>query len=227
MDTSVLHVLSELQIDDLGNRRPDLIVSSVHVAPSALVPTVRRPIWWNDSIAAYAPNGRISQIVEPPPRHFTVQLSDVHEVDGHIAFTATFIDRASEGWTGQDWVVMSVDTSLWRLPDESRSDRRTRPSARWFIGRLQPVRGTELHEYFYLHRFDPLTASLTIWDGAAYAPIERVDREFGAGEWVLAVRLLNRNREVALIPVLQFTLTASGEWRYEAYEGSLDAMIAD
>ncbi len=227
VDKSVLHVLSELPIEDLGNRDPDLIVSSVHVAPTALVPTVRRPIWWNGSVAAYAPDGRIPQIVEPPPQHFTVKLTDVHEVDERIAFTTTFIDRASERWTGQDWVVMTVDTSRWRLPGESRSDRRTRASARWFIGRLQPVRETEIHEYFYLHRFDPRTASLTIWDGAAYAPIERVDREFGAGEWVLAVRLLNRNREVALIPVLQFTLTASGEWRYEAYEGSLDAMIAD
>ncbi len=120
---------------------------------------------------------------------------------------------------------MSVDASPWRLPGESRADRRARPSARWFIGRLQPVRETDVHEYFYLYRFDPRTATLTIWDGSAYAPIERVDREFGQGDWVLAVRLLNRNREVALIPVVQFSLTASGEWTYDAYEGSLDAMI--
>ncbi len=226
VDTSVLHVLSNLRIEELGNREPDLIVTSAHVAPSAFVATARRPIWWNDSVAAYAPDGRIPQTVEPPPQHFSVQLSDVHEVDGHIGFTATFIDRASERWTGQDWVVMSVDASRWRLPGESRADRRARPSARWFIGRLQPVRETDVHEYFYLYRFDPRTATLTIWDGSAYAPIEHVDREFGQGDWVLAVRLLNRNREVALIPVVQFSLTASGEWTYDAYEGSLDAMIA-
>jgi hypothetical protein len=225
VDKSVLHVLSDLPIEELDNQEPDLIVTSAHAVPSALAPTVRKPIWWNDSLAAYAPDGRVRQIVEPPPLHFSVQLSDVHEVDGHIAFTATFIDRASERWTGQDWVVMSVDESRWRLPGESRAHRRYNPSARWFIGHLQPVRETAIHEYLYLYRFDPLTATLKVWDGATYAPIERVDREFGQGDWVLAVRLLNRNREVALIPVVQFSLTSNGDFTYRVYEGSLDATL--
>ena len=225
VDTSVLHVLSKLPIEQLGDQKPDLIIASSHVAPSALSPSARQPVWWNEAVTAYAPSGGVARVVGPPPQDFSVVLSDVHEVDGHIAFTATFIDRAAERWTGQDWVVMSVDTSRWRLPGESKSDRRARPSARWFIGHLQPVRETDVQEYLYLYRFDPRTASLTVWDGATYAPIERVDREFGTGDWVLAARLLNRNREVALIPVVQFTLTASGEWAYETYEGSLDAMI--
>lgn len=226
VDKSVLHLVSDLSIEPLDNREPDAIVVSSHVAPSAFAPSVRQPVWWNDSVAAYAPAGGVARVVGPPPQHFSVELSNVRTVNGHIDFTAKFIDRAAERWTGQDWVVMSVDQSRWRLPGESRTDRRSRPSARWFIGHLQPVRESETQEYLYLYRFGPRTATLTFWDGATYAPIQRVDREFGQGNWVLAARLVNRNREVALIPVLQFTLTASGEWTYEAYAGSLDVMIA-
>ena len=224
--TSALHLLTELSIDPLGSREPDVIVTSSHVAPSAFAPSVRQPIWWNDSVAAYAPAGGIARVVGPPPQHFSVVLSDVRTVNGHIDFRATFIDRAAERWTGQDWVVMSADTSRWRLPGESRRDRRARPAARWFIGHLQPVRDKDSQEYLYLYRFDPRTATLTFWDGATYEPLQRVDREFGPGDWVLTARLVNRNREVALIPVLQFTLSARGEWTYEAYAGSLDVMIA-
>ena len=222
---SVLHLLTELSIDPLGSREPDIIVMSSHVAPSAFAPSVRQPIWWNDSVAAYAPAGGIARVVGPPPQHFSIVLSDVRTVNGHIDFRATFIDRAAERWTGQDWVVMSADTSRWRLPGESRRDRRARPAARWFIGHLQPVRDKDFQEYLYLYRFDPRTATLTFWDGATYGPLQRVEREFGPGDWVLTARLVNRNREVALIPVLQFTLSASGEWTYQAYAGSLDVTI--
>ena len=226
VDKSVLHFLTELSIDPLGSREPDVIVMSSHVAPSAFAPSVRQPIWWNDSVAAYAPAGGIARVVGPPPQHFSVVLSDVRTVNGHIDFRATFIDRAAERWTGQDWVVMSVDASRWQLPGESRRDRLAQPAARWFIGHLQPVRDKDLQEYLYLYRFDPQTATLTFWDGATYAPLQRVDQEFGPGDWVLTARLVNRNREVALIPVLQFTLSASGDWTYEAYAGSLDVTIA-
>ena len=226
VDTSILNMLSELPIKPLGNREPDVIVTSSHLAPAAFMPNNRQPIWWNNAIAVYAPGGLISAIVEPPPQHFSVELSDVHMVDGRISFTATFIDRATERWTGQDWVVISADNSRWRLPDQSISDRRAHAPSRQFSGHLEPVGETKIHEYLYLYRFDPRTATLTIWDGSNYAPIERVDREFGPGEWVIAARLLNRNREVALIPVLQFALTASGEWTYESYDGSLDATIS-
>ena len=226
VDTSILNMLSELPIKPLGNREPDVIVTSSHLAPAAFMPNNRQPIWWNNAIAVYAPGGLISAIVEPPPQHFSVELSDVHMVDGRISFTATFIDRATERWTGQDWVVISADNSRWRLPDQSISDRRAHAPSRQFSGHLEPVRETKIHEYLYLYRFDPRTATLAIWDGTNYAPIEGVDREFGPGEWVLAVRLLNRNREVALIPVIQFALTASGEWTYESYDGSLDVTIS-
>lgn len=226
VDRSVLHVLTELSIEPLGNLDPHLVLTSSHTAPVAFPPDSRRPIWWNESLAVYAPFGAFEPIANPPSRHFSVEISDAQLVDGQIFFTATFTDRASERWTGQDWVVIPTDKSTWRLPGQSRYDRRYEATARWFIGNLQPVHETEVHEYFYLYRFEPHTATLTIWDGVSYASIDRVDREFGAGTWALAFRLLNRNQEVALIPVLQFDLTSDGEFTYEFYEGSLDTMIA-
>ena len=225
VQTSVLHLLTKLPLEPLGNHEPDLVVTSSRLAPSAFQPTMRRPIWWNDSIAIYAPTAKIEPITGPPPSHFSVELSDVHIVDERIAFTATFTDRAADRWTGQDWVVISADDSRWTLPTRSSNTRRTQAPARSFIGQLQPVPKTETHEYFYLYQFEPRTATLTFWDGSSYARIEQLNREYGSGVWLLAVRLLNRNQESALIPVLRFTLTDLGDFTHEIYEASLDAML--
>ena len=167
--TSVLHLLTPLPIEPLGNQEPDLVVTSSRLAPSAFASTMRRPIWWNDGLAVYAPTAVIEPIMDPPPSHFSAKVSDVQMADGRIAFTATFTDRAADLWSGQDWVVISVDQSRWALPDKSRIARRTQAPARSFMGQLQPVPETEIHEYFYLYEFEPRTATLTLWDGTSYA----------------------------------------------------------
>ena len=223
--TSVLHLLTPLPIEPLRNQETDLVVTSSRLAPSALAPAMRRPIWWNDGLAVYAPTAVIGPIMDPPPSHFSAKLSDVQMVDGRIAFTATFTDRAADLWSGQDWVVISVDQSRWALPDKSRIARRTQAPARSFMGQLQPVPETEIHEYFYLYEFEPRTATLTLWDGTSYARLDQHSREFGPGGWILAVRLLSGSQEAALIPVLRFDLAASGDHTYEVYEGSLNAML--
>ena len=223
--TSVLHLLTRLPLEPLGKQDPDLVVTSSRLAPSAFAPAMRRPIWWNDGLAVYAPTAAIKPIMDPPPSHFSANLSDVRMVDGRIAFTATFTDRATDLWSGQDWLVISADHSRWALPDKSTVARRTQAPARSFMGQLQPVPETEIHEYFYLYEFEPRTATLTLWDGTSYANLDQHSREFGPGEWILAVRLLSGSQEAALIPVLRFELAASGDHTYEVYEGSLNAML--
>ncbi len=223
--TSVLHLLTPLHIEPLRNQETDLVVTSSRLAPSAFAPAMRRPIWWNDGLAVYAPTAVIEPIMDPPPSHFSAKLSDVQMVDGRIAFTATFTDRATDLWSGQDWLVISADHSHWALPDKSRIARRTEAPARSFMGQLQPVPETEIHEYFYLYEFEPRTATLTLWDGTSYARLDQHSREFGPGDWILAVRLLSGSQEAALIPVLRFELAASGDHTYEVYEGSLNAML--
>ena len=226
VQSSALHMLTPLESAPLGNLEPDVIVTSSHLAPSAFDPAARQPIWRNDRIAVYAPTNAIKPIIDPPERHVSVQLSDVRMVDEKIAFTATFTDRASDRWTGQDWVVIAASDSRWAFPDRPRNDRRYQAPARSFAGQLQPVPQTDIHEYFYLYEFDPRTATLSLWDGAGYARLEHLEREYGPGVWLLAMRILHRNQEAALIPVLRVELTERSDYTYIVYEGSLNAMLA-
>ncbi len=225
VDTSVLHLLSKLSTEPLGDREPDFVVTSSHVAPAAFAPDARRPIWWNNSLAVYAPSGGIEPITGPPPRHFSVELSDLRRVDERIAFTTTFTDRASDRWTGQDWVVISVEDSPWGFPDRSRTSRRTQAPARTFAGQIQPVAETNTHEYFYLYEFHANTADLTVWDGNSYVRLTELSRYFGPGAWMLAVRLLRGSEEVALVPLIRFELNANGEFSYRSYDGPLNNML--
>lgn len=225
IDTSVLHLLSKLPTEPLENRKPDFVVTSSHIVPAAFAPNKRRPIWWNNSLALYAPSGGIEPITGPPPRHFSVELSDVRIVDKRIAFTATFTDRASDRWTGQDWVVISAEDSPWAFPNRSRKSRRTQAPARSFKGQIQPVPETNTHEYFYLYEFHTNTAALTVWDGNSYVLLDELRRDFGPGVWMLAVRLLRGSEEVALVPLIRFELNANSDFSFKSYDGSLDAML--
>ena len=225
LQTSVLHMLSSPSIEPLANREPDLVVTSSHLAPSAFARNVRRPIWWNDGVAVYAPTSALPYITEAPTTHFSVQLSDLREHQNRLFFTTTFIDYATNRWTGQDWVVIPTDDSRWLLPDKSTAARRTHPPARSFEGQLQPVLETKVQEYTYLYEFDPRAALLSMWDGTGYARLEDQSRAFEPGVWILAARLLSHGQEVSLIPILQFTLKANRDYSYNLYGGTINATL--
>lgn len=75
----------------LSDRRPDLVITPARFAPWMFPADSRQPIWWNDETAVYALDGAVEPIMPPlrgEPFPFSVQLSDVHETDGRIAFTA-------------------------------------------------------------------------------------------------------------------------------------------
>jgi len=225
LQPSALHIFASLKPAPLGNTDPDVIVTSSHLAPSALDPAARQPIWWSDAISVYAPNDAIRPVMDPPTRHVSVKLSDVRVVDERIAFTASFTDRASDRLTGQDLVVIAASYSRWAFPNSPRTDRRYLAPARSFTGQLQPVPETDSHEYFHLYEFDPRTATLALWDGTGYARLESLGREYDPGVWLLAMRLLHRQHEAALIPVLRVELTESNDYTYIAYQGSIHAML--
>ena len=225
LQTSILHMLPRLPFEPLEDHQPDLVVTSSRLAPAAFAPTARRPIWWNDRVAVYAPIDPIPSIMDAPTTHFSVQLSDVREHQHRILFTATFIDYATDRWTGQDWVVIPTDDSSWLLPDTSTVGRRTHPPARTMKGQLQPVRQTKVHEYTYLYAFDPSEALLSLWDGRSYASLEHLARELQPGSWMLAIRVLKESREVALIPILTFTPMDQHNYSYNVYEGSINTML--
>ena len=225
LQTSVLHMLPRLPAEPLDDHEPDLVVTSSRLAPAAFAPTARRPLWWNDGVSVYAPTGAIPYIMDPPTTHFSVQLSDVREHQNRTLFTATFVDYATDRWTGQDWVVISTDDSSWLLPDNSTVGRRTHPPARSFKGQLQPVHETKVHEYTYLYEFDPRAALLSLWDGTSYASLEHFGRDLQPGTWMLAVRVLSGIQEAAVIPILTFTLMENDNYSYHVYDGSISTML--
>ncbi|MCY3957668.1 MAG: hypothetical protein OXG65_05180 [Chloroflexi bacterium] len=219
------YLLSKIPITAVGPRTPGFVVAPAQIAPAAFAPAARRPIWWNQQAAVYAPSGTVAPLMPPPPSDFSIQLSEVRSVDGRIAFTATFTDRATDLWQGQDWVVVATDASPWRLPYRFDTIRLNQVFVRWFDGQVQPVPATTTHEYVYLYEFDPRTGTLAVWDGTDYTSLAEPQPPLRPGHWILAARPNINREEVGLIPVLQFTLAGDGSVTYKTYEGSLDAML--
>ncbi|MCY3748831.1 MAG: hypothetical protein OXG64_05995 [Chloroflexi bacterium] len=225
VDPGAVHLITHIPTRPLGRQTPDFLATPAQLAPSAFPANARRPMWWNRDLAVYAAEGDPVPLLPPPPVDFSIQLSDVAMADGRIAFTATFTDRATDLWHGQDWVVVATDASRWRFPYRFDTMRLTQVFVRWFEGQVQPVPETSTHEYFFLYEFEPRTGVLTVWDGTGYARLGPPQPALGPGEWLLAARPNVDGREVGLIPVLQFTLTDDGNVTFSAYEGSLNATL--
>ena len=117
------HAVTTLPAERLGEQTPDLVILPAGQQPWVFPPAGRQPIWWNDVMAIYAPNGAMGPVMlplepapspEPPP--IGVEVSDVRVADGRLAFTLTVDDHAPDRWTGQDWQLFKVDASPWAIP---------------------------------------------------------------------------------------------------------------
>ncbi|MCY3938971.1 MAG: hypothetical protein OXG22_11510, partial [Chloroflexi bacterium] len=85
----------------LSDHRPDLVITPAQFEPWMFPAASRQPIWWNDETAVYALDGMIDPIKSPPPGQpfpFSIRVSDVSGLNGNIAFTATFDNRAPDQW---------------------------------------------------------------------------------------------------------------------------------
>ena len=226
LDPGGAHLLTALPATTaLGDQSPDFVTLPARMAPSAFDPAAREPLWWNREVAIYATDSTSTSLMRPPPRDFSIHLSDVRIADDLIAFTATFTDRSTDSWSGQDWVVVATDDSPWNLPFRFGTVKFTSAFVRWFDGQVQPVPETTTHEYFFLYEFEPRTGTLALWDGSGYTSLSQAQPQLRPGTWMLAARPNINREEVGLIPVLQFTLTEDGDFTYKVYEGSLDAML--
>ena len=226
LDPGGAHLLTALPATTvLGNQSPDFVTLPSRMAPSAFDPSARGPLWWNQEVAIYATDGTSTPLMRTPPRDFSIHLSDVRVADGLIAFTATFTDRSTDSWSGQDWVVVGTDDSPWRLPYRFGTVEFTSAFVRWFDGQVQPVPETATHEYFFLYEFEPRTGILALWDGSGYTSLSQAQPQLRPGNWMLAARPNINREEVGLIPVLHFTVSEDGTFSYKVYEGSLDAML--
>lgn len=223
--TGELHPLLPPRTEPLGREPPDVVVAAWNLVPSAFDPDKRQPIWWNDAVV-YAPRGGVAPIMAPWDRapNFGVRISEVAATGGRMTFAATFSDRASDQWTGQDWLVTAGDGSPWALPRAANTAGRQREaSAQWYAGQLVPGLGTKVHRYV----FDPSAATLAVRSGD-YASVEAASsgRPLTAGEWTLAVRLRREWHEVAFVPVMKISVSESGQVSYQAYEGELGARLS-
>ena len=226
LDPVGAHLLTPLPATEtLDTPNRDFVVIPARMAPSAFDVANRRPVWWNDEVAVYATSGGPDPLMRPPRRDFSIELSDIRVADRRIAFTATFTDRATDRWQGQDWVVVATDDSRWRLPYRFETVEYTSVFVRWFDGQVVPVPETDTHEYVFLYEFEPHTGALALWDGSRYSSLSSPQTQLAPGAWMLAARPNVNREEVGLIPVLHFTVTDDGGLTFKAYEGSLDTML--
>ncbi len=214
-------------VESLGADVPDLIVLPAAVEPWTWMfpPEGRQPIWQNDEVAVYAPDGTVAPITPPrvafeaPP--VAVEITDAHRDDGRIAFTAMFDNQAPERWTVQDWVVVEVDdASPWEMPAEFLSGGRGPVIAKWFAGLISPNLVRTTHSY----ELDVPASTLAVRNqSGALVSLDTSDGEIGTGAWVLALRLQhewqpNYWRETAFIPVLRIDVSDTGEIRFSVDE---------
>ena len=225
VEPGAIHLITDFSTEPLGTQTPDFVAAPARLAPSAMPGDARQPVWWNREFAVYSSDGSAAPVTPPPPRDFSIQLTDMHMSDQHIAFTATFTDRASDQWQGQDWVVVATDDSPWNFPYRFNTASFTSAFVRWFDGQVQPIPETTTHEYVHRYEFDPRTGALAVWDGNDYTSLGDPQPALGPGDWLLAARPNISGRKVGLIPVLQFTITGDGKVTHTAYQGSLDAML--
>ncbi len=222
-----LHLRTDFGIEPLGTQQPSFIVAPHSFTPSMLPPAARKPIWWNAGLAVYALDSAVEPVIPVGPAAapaVTVRVSR-EEVEGEaLAFTLSLINRVSDHWTGQDWLVQPANAG--GLPVSPGSGG-TGPGL-WFPGQIVPE-----HERTRLtYEFDPRTANLSV--RAADGRLSAAGRGGGRlapGHWVLVMRL-NRevdrgtyvgHREAAYIPVMQMEISDQGEVFSRVFEGELNA----
>ncbi len=207
-----LHLQADVRPTPLRDESADFVVTAAQLGPSMFQPGARRPVFWNEEIAVYAPDGVIAPVREPPARPFTVRLRNAEESGGRLVFTATLSDSSGEGWTGQDWLVVPADESPWALP----RIRPTDPAAQWFAGQASPRPGSVTHRY----EFDPQAVRLSLRDSPSGAvQLDSSGDRLDSGVWILAVRLRSEYQLAGFIPVAKVVVTETGNVSYEAYEG--------
>ena len=212
------HLRPGFHTEPLGDRTPDLVVTSARLAPSAFPPGQRTPIWSNDDFAVYAPGGAVAPIMPAARPLLSVRVSSVSIDGGRLAFTATLADDAAKRWSGQDWLIVAADDSPWAFPRDFNNDGRLHRSAQWFGGQFYPGQGIMSHAYL----FDAHTGSLAVQgrDGR-FVPAPASEGGLGPGVWTLALRLRHDWWEAAFIPVARIEIAGDGTVTLTVYEEAL------
>ena len=226
-DPLYLHLLPPVnwRVAPLTSETPDFVVLPTGARPWMFQPAARMPIWWHASVSVYAPTGAAPTIMDAPaPEHppadeppVLIHVTDLAVVHGRIEFAAAFTERASEGWTSQDWVVLKGDRSPWAISTDVLRHGNEPTVVKWFAGLLSAGSATTSHTY----RFDARVPELAVRsDSGAFVPLATSASDLQPGGYILALRLRHESRpsqwrDAAVIPVLRTRISESGESTYE------------
>ena len=238
LDPQQLHLVppAKWHVDALTEETPDLVVLPTNAFPWMFEASARIPVWWRDNVAVYAPNGAAPRIMEAPadpiaapgdPPPVQLEVTGVTVADDRLEFVATFEERSSQGWTGQDWVVIKGDRSPWAIPTEAFRQGDKPVIAKWFGGLLSSGGATSTHTY----RFDARTAELSVRnDAGEFVPLPTSAADFGPGGYTLALRLReqyqpNHWRDAAVVPVVRIRIAEGGEVAFEPFADVLGGRL--
>ncbi|MCY3785071.1 MAG: hypothetical protein OXG79_14985 [Chloroflexi bacterium] len=220
---------TDFGVEALGVELPSLVIVPLWFTPSMFAPEFRQPVWWNDWVAAYSPDGAVEPVMPftpPPSPPVSVEVSDGEVMDERVSFTVSLTTRDTDRWNGQDWFVIPMDTRVPAYPKFGGP-----ASVLWMAGDFVSWEGTQRGRY----EFDPGSGSLSARsnDGRATVLGESGGRPLGPGRWTLVLRLKRAedkgsyvaHDEVGFIPVLQVEISATGAVTYQVYEGDLGVRL--
>ena len=224
-----IHLRTDFRVEALGDELPSLVVVPFWFTPSMFPPEFRQPVWWNDWVAAYSPDGAVGPVMSfarPPSPPVSVVVSDGELDDVRVRFTLSLTTLDTDRWNGQDWFVIPKDSRVPAYPKFGGP-----ASVLWFPGEFVSWGGTQSGRY----EFDPRSGRLSVRsnDGRATVLGESGGRPLGPGRWTLVLRLkraVQRDNfvahdDVGFIPVLQVEISEAGDVRYDLHEGDLDVRL--
>ena len=223
-NASGLHLLTDIQIEPLGSGHPDVLVLPREL-PLDIGVQQLPTIWWNDRYAAHATHSSMGPTVAPPPRpaaDFAIRLAGVHVADDRVSFTATFLDRAADQWTGQDWLVIEMEETPWAWLARLEEKGHVLDGALWFAGQAIPATTVITKNY----ELNALAGNLAVRNEAGnLVPVSASGDGLTPGIWSLAVRLQHEYLQAAIIPLLEIVITESGKVAYAVYPGAREAAV--
>ncbi|MCY3800666.1 MAG: hypothetical protein OXG46_03725 [Chloroflexi bacterium] len=208
------HVRSTLGLYSYNDQDLDFLILPSRLSPTVIPAHLRSPVWSRAENTVYA----VGDVEDGAIRRGIAALwIDIEEsrVDQHsIRFGTRFEIGDSDGWTGQDWVLIADDGTRWAVP--ALQDR----PVHWYSGQVDP----SAHDLRVEYDLNLETGALQ-WStgGSEFLPAQSSTSELIAGSYVLAVRLTLDGSERIVLPVLRVHVSPDGGFRFEFFEDPLAA----
>ena len=163
----------------LGDEIPSLVIVPLWFTPSMFAPEYRQPVWWNDWVAAYSPDGAVAPVMPftpPASPPLSIEVSEGDSTDERVRFTVSLTTLDSDQWSGQDWLVIPMHTRVPAYPKFGGP-----ASVLWFPGDIVSWEGTQSRRY----EFDPRSGSLAVRseDGRVAVSEDPGGTPLGPGRW--------------------------------------------